>query len=219
MKDYTNNLPPVDLQFSLANKVDMSDCIEESLRNGIFMVTGFFASARALATLSDVTINGSSATDALAAATRQYYGLVPNSLWPTPEQPFNWKQYYQPIPQSILEQYIPVSINLVPPDMNISPIWTVIRYPNGALHAVMRVNSTQFCDSEPGGQLKTFGAAGDVITWQSSFTIKAQGAFFPTPANFSPEQFASFSPEVQAAMQANEKGAHNVILNGKIIPQ
>jgi hypothetical protein len=194
----------------------MMNCIEESLRNGIFMVTGFFASARVLATLSDVTLSGSNTPDALAAATRQYYGLVPNSLWPTPEQPFNWKQYYQPIPQNVISEYIPVSITLVPPDMNISPIWTIIRYPNGALHAVMRVNSTQFCDSEPGGQLKTFGAAGDVITWESSFTI--DGVFFVKSAGFTPEQFAQFLPEVQAAIKANDDGAHNVILNGQIIP-
>ena len=216
MKTYTN-LPPYDLQFSQANGVDANDCIEESLRNGIYMVTYFYASARALATLSDVTLQGSSEQDALNAATRKYYGLVPNSLWPTPPSPFTWKNYYAPIPQDILEQYIPVSINLVPANMDLSPIWTIIRYPNGNKHAVMRINETQFCDSESGGQIKTFGAAGDVITSETSFTI--QGDFFVKSTGFTPEQFALFSPEVQAAIIANDSGAHNVILNGKIIPQ
>lgn len=215
--DWSAFLPPYDLQYSLANGVDAEDCIEESLRNIIFMITGFYASARALAFVAGVTLQGSDTFEALSAATKKYYGLVPNSLWPTPQGTFTWKQYYQPVPQEILSQYVPISIKIVPVDLSKSPGWTILRFPNGAQHGVAQFNSHQYADSEPNGLVKELTYNGAVVV--DSFGIEIDGDLFVKSAGFTSEQFANFSPEVQAAIKQNDIGGHNVIINGQIIKQ
>ena len=219
-------LPPYDLQYCAQTGVDSMNCIEESLCNLIYMQTGFHASPRALANMAYVDLNGSTTQEAIDAACQKYEGLIPNALWPTPQGAWTWKDYYCPIPQSILEQYIPVKIELIAPDPNL-PIWTTIQFPNGVGHGVVRPPASMglpancYVDSEPGGQIKIFGAKGDVIKWASSVKITPIGDFFPKSSGFggihSP-LFLSFSPEVQQAIIQNDNGGQNVIMNGKIIP-
>lgn len=217
----TLNLPPYDLQFCAQTGVDAMDCLEESLRNLVYIKTSFYASARVMAFNAGVTLDGSDITEALGSAMVKYEGLVPNSLYPTPTGTWTWKTYYQVPPQSILAQYVPVTLKLIQ-TVGEQYTWVIIRLPNEMQHGVVRLTGTPgkfegtFCDSEPGGQVKNFGYYNETIVWESG--VEVQGVFFVQSTGFTPEEFAAFSPEVQTAIKANDSGGHNVIINGQIIP-
>lgn len=218
MKDYTSVCPPQDLQYSVPTKTDAWDCIEEMLCHAIYMVSGFWASPRALAFLSNVTQNVGSSLD-VALETVNIRGIMPFEMWPTPTQ-FTWTQYYQKISQPILEGLLPTKIQLIPgSDLNVSPVLQIVQFPSGVQHGwVMIKENGDVFDSEPGNAIKPKGYEGASIISQYNFKFLSDPtSYFPKTVNFSPEQFNAFSPECQEAIKANDNGKKNVIVNGVLI--
>src|ERR1051325_798610 len=120
--------PYFDSQHSGINDVD--GCVEKSLCNIVYMLTGFRVSSRALGYLlyrdGKLTTNGSSITDALAYANK--YGLVAYDKWPTPDT-FDWNSYYSPIPDNLLLDAKFFDLKLIDSDLNKSPIWRQLAFP------------------------------------------------------------------------------------------
>ena len=161
------NTPPWTSQYSVLNRVDVMDCLSESFINICYMVTGFDASPRALAKMSNTTPQGNYEGAITAVATTAKQGLIPYYLWPSPHD-FQWSDYYATIPQVVLNAGIQFRVDVVAADLNISPLWTILRFPNGAQHGVCQINETQYFDSEQGNPIKdlTYGAA--VVVSQQS---------------------------------------------------
>lgn len=168
-KDWSKNLPPWTSQYSVPNRLDVMDCLSESLINIVYMVTGFDASPRALAKLSNTTEAGNYQDKVLQAANT--FGLIPYELWPTPEE-FDWDSYYNEIPPEILAKAVKVKITIRPADLSKSPLWTILRFPNGAQHGVAQINLSQYFDSELGSPVKALSYGGAEVTSQLSLTIE-----------------------------------------------
>lgn len=168
-KDWGNNLPPWTSQFSVMTRTDAMDCLAESFINIVYMTTGFDASPRALAKLANTTRLGNSETAILNAVKK--YGLIPYELWPTPDD-FSWNDYYAPIPQAVLDQAIRVDAKIISASLAKSPLWTILRFPNGAAHGVAQINSVQYFDSEQGDPVKMLTYGNAVVTSQVSLSIK-----------------------------------------------
>lgn len=171
--DWTTLVPPYDSQYSASNHNDAEDCVEESFCHMVYMLTGFRASPRALAMLTDVTPNGSSVTQCLA--TVNAHGLIPYEAWATPDT-FTWETYYADIPQDVLDQAIPVEAHLVPFNLAVSPGWTeVVFNPNatvpGPNHMVAQINMQEYFDSEVGAPIKPLNYEGAKVEWQSGISV------------------------------------------------
>jgi hypothetical protein len=164
MKSWTN-LPPWTSQYSVANRVDAMDCLSESLINVCYMVTGFDSSPRALANLAKTTTQGNSEYQVLQAV--KNYGLIPYFLWPSPDD-FDWQTYYSPIPDSVLNKSFGFTVKTVGANLNISPLWTILRFPNGNQHGVCQINQTEYFDSEQGSEIKPLTYGGAVVISQTS---------------------------------------------------
>lgn len=167
-KEWTN-LPPWTSQVSVSNRIDAMDCLSESIGNIVYMMTGFDSSPRFTATLSGTTRRGNSLEAVMASMNRD--GLLPYELWPTPDQ-FDWYSYYNAIPQDVKNQAIRCKVKLIPPDLNKSPLWTILKFPNGILHGVCQINTREYFDSELGAEVKPLNYGGAVIVSQNSINIK-----------------------------------------------
>lgn len=163
--NWIDKIPPFESQYSASTHVDAMDCVEESFCHIVYMLTGIRYSPRALAYLTVVNPTGSSCTDCINTANR--VGLIPYDLWPSPET-FTWESYYEPIPQSVLDQADYYDFRLIPADLNKSPIWTALMFNNGVRHLVARINDTQYFDSELGGPVKIING---FIDWQFSIQL------------------------------------------------
>jgi hypothetical protein len=171
--DWTSRIPNYDSQYSATGHTDAQDCVEESLCHLIYCITGRRYSPRALAYLTQVTPNGSTFEQAIAAVNE--YGLIPYELWATPDT-FTWEEYYADIPTDVLARADKLPLTLVPFDLNISPGWTVLMFnPNASLpgpaHAVCQINATQYFDSETGAAIKPLNYEGAAINYQTSVVI------------------------------------------------
>lgn len=201
--DWTSKKPPWTSQFSVPNRVDAMDCLSESFINIVFMLTGFDSSPRALAKEADTGTAGTSEDAVLKAANAN--GLVPYTLWPSP-QVFDWATYYTPIPPEIISKAVPVEIKLIPPDLNKSPLWTILRFPNGVQHGVAQLNETEYFDSEQGAEIKPINYGGAVVVLQSSLQVTIKGAFMdalvPKSANIGGEEGIFLAAPTQAVFQA-----------------
>ena len=144
------------------------DCASESFINIVYMLTGFDASPRAMAKMSNTTMNGN--TEGVIASTAQQLGIIPYTLWPSPDY-FDWATYYDPVPQNALDAAVKLSVQFVPANLNVSPLWTCLRFPNGALHLVAQINQTQYFDSEMGSPIKDLTYGNAVVVSQTSLKI------------------------------------------------
>lgn len=173
MIDYISKVPPYESQYSATTHSDMQDCVEESFCHIVYMLTGFRASPRALAYMTDVQPTGSSVTQCLAVVNAK--GLIPYDLWPTPDS-FTWESYYTPIPQNILDQVIKIEAYLAPPSLETSPLWTELEWnsslPIPTRHMVAQINDTQYFDSEIGAAIKPIDYEGAKIVYQTSLKVK-----------------------------------------------
>lgn len=167
--DWKQNLPPWKSQYSVLNRVDAMDCLSESLVNIIYMLTGFDGAPRALAKLANTQPWGNYEMNVLGAANN--FGLIPYPLWQTPED-FFWKDYYAEIPKEILNQAIRLQVTTKLPDLTKSPLWTILRFPNGAQHGVAQINDTEYFDSEEGSEVKLLTYGGATIVSQLSLDVK-----------------------------------------------
>jgi hypothetical protein len=216
--DWTPKIPPYDSQYSANTHTDAEDCVEESLCHILFMMTGKRYSPRALGYNVDVTPNGSSMNQATDAVAQK--GVTLYDLWPTPDS-FTWESYYETLSDaaaSLIDKY---NINLIPPDLDKSPLWTVLRFPDGSQHAVAQINDTQYFDSETGKPIKPLDYQGAVVVGKWSIEITpippSPQDFYVKSSGFTPEMFAAFTPEVQAAIKFNDAGGRNIIFNGQIV--
>ena len=173
MKDWSNNVPPWTNQYDVKSRTDVQDCASESIINVIYMLTGFDASPRALAKLSGTTLQGNSTANIINTINK--YGLIPYELWPTPSD-FDWKTYYDTIPQEVLNRAIPCRISLVAASLDVSPLWTEIAWglnlPVPTRHMVAQLNETEYFDSEQGSPIKPLNYEGAEIVYQTSLNIK-----------------------------------------------
>lgn len=201
--DWSAKKPPWTSQYSVPNRVDAMDCLSEALINIVFMLTGFDPSPRALARLSNTGIAGNSEEAVLNAANS--YGLIPYVDWPSP-QVFDWAQYYTPIPKDVLLKAVAVEIKRIPPDLNKSPLWTILRFPNGVQHGVAQLNETEYFDSEQGSEIKPLNYAGAAVVLQSSLQVTIKGAFMdalvPKSANIGGEEGIFLAAPTQEVYQA-----------------
>lgn len=140
------------------------------------MLTGFDGSPRALAKLSGTTEQGNSKNKVLETANE--YGLIPYEAWSTPED-FEWNtpgnsipDYYEEIPREILWQAKKVKIELIHPNLNKSPLWTIIQFPNGQAHGVCQINEREYFDSEEGAEVKPLDYMGAKVIYQTSIKVK-----------------------------------------------
>lgn len=174
MKNWTNT-PPWTSQYSIKFRTDVLDCVAESLINIIYEMTGFDGSPRALAKLAGTTTSGNSLQKVMD--TINTYGIIPYELWPTPDD-FDWQTYYNEIPDEVLKLAIPINIKMVAPNLDVSPLWTVIQWGIAspgvipAAHAVCQINNKEYFDSEQGAPIKPLNYEGAKITYQTSLIIK-----------------------------------------------
>lgn len=175
-RDWSDRLPPWTSQYSVPNRFDAWDCLSESLGNIVYMVTGFDSSPRALAKISNTTPQGNYQSVVLKAANE--FGLIPYPMWPTPDV-FEWNDpsnpipdFYADIPQHVLDSLVKVKIKMIPPDLNKSPLWTILRFPNGAQHGVAQINEREYFDSELGAEVKSLNYGGAIIVSQYSLNIQ-----------------------------------------------
>jgi hypothetical protein len=168
MKDWSGNLPNWTSQVSVANRLDAMDCLSESFINIVYMLTGFDASPRALAKQAGTTLSGNSEYNVLQAANTK--GLIPYQNWPSPDS-FDWNLYYAPIPNNVLATGRLLTAKAIPANLNKSPLWTILRFPNGNQHGVAQVNNHQYFDSEQGSIIKELTYGGATIVSQVSLEI------------------------------------------------
>jgi hypothetical protein len=198
--DWTNKCPPYDSQYSATTHIDAQDCVEESLCHIVYMLTGQRYSPRALAYLTDVTPTGSSFEQALK--TVNAYGLIPYDLWPTPDS-FTWETYYAPIPQNILSQAVSYHIEEIAPNLDLSPLWTVLQFgtaSSGVIpeqHAVAQINDTQYFDSETGSPIKPLNYEGATIVYQTSISL--------TPLIMPQFKTQNYKGELRIVLQADDE--------------
>jgi hypothetical protein len=167
--DWTAKCPPFDTQFSEPTLTDIDNCVEESISHIMYALTGYRVSPRALSALmyrdGTLTKAGSDVTDCVNAVNK--YGFILYDDWPTP-QSFTYAQYLELPPPEVLAKAFKVNLSLVPPDLNVSPLWTETGSTSLA-HMVMQINETQYFDSEPGGAIKPFN---NPIYYQTSVKIQ-----------------------------------------------
>lgn len=163
------NIPPWTSQVSVKNRVDALDCTSESLINIIYMMTGLDGSPRVLAKRSGNTASGNTETKVLAAINND--GIVPYPLWQTPDY-FDWSSYYADVPQDVLGKAIRCRVTIRPFDLSKSPGWTILQFPNGALHAVCQINNTEYFDSELGSPVKKLTYGGAQVINQISLMVQ-----------------------------------------------
>lgn len=184
MKDWS--IPPfVDHQYSIGTPyADADNCTEQALCHAIWMMTGFRASPRALAWMVDVTPAGSEVSKAVDVANKR--GLIPYDLWPTPDN-FTWDSYYEDVPQSVLDQAVPVKIELIPSDLTQSPLLVELEFnPNasfpGPYHLVAQFSPTQYFDSERWNNdtstVRDLNFLGTKIIWSSSIKLTLKNMEF-----------------------------------------
>lgn len=172
-------IPPfADHQYSIGTPyADADNCTEQALCHAIWMMTGFRASPRALAWMVDVTPAGSEVSKAVDVANKR--GLIPYDLWPTPDN-FTWDSYYEDIPQSVLDQAVPVKIELIPTDVTQSPLLVELEFnPNasfpGPYHLVAQFSPTQYFDSERWNNdtstVRDLNFLGTKVIWSSSIKL------------------------------------------------
>jgi hypothetical protein len=178
------------------------------------MLTGKRYSPRLLGFEVDVTPNGSNCLAAVQTAEGK--GLVLYELWPTPDS-FTWEQYYANPPSPLPRDFY--KIEIVRPDLNVSPIWTELLFLNGARHMVAQINENQYFDSELGSPVKPLNYENAQIVSQVSLQITPVNVqdWYVKSTGFTPEQFASFTAEVQAAIKFNDQGGKNIIYAGQIL--
>ncbi len=182
MLKWINRCPPYDTQNYNGN--DALDCVAESLCHIFFMITGIRVSPRALAVMAGLNnpINRNVQNVLNVANSR---GLV---LWencPTPDS-FTFASYYTPLTAQESKTF-PINFQLVPPDINRSPLWTELAWglnlPIPTRHMVALVSNalipTQsiYFDSEVGAALKvvadttTSGKGPACIVYQTSIIL------------------------------------------------
>ncbi len=161
-------LPLWTSQYSVQNRVDALDCASESMINIIYMMTGFDGSPRALAKLSGTTTAGNTEGNILKALNT--YGIIRYPLWTSPDY-FDWASYYNDVPPEVLSQAVKIQVSIRPFNLNVSPGWTVLQFPNGALHLVAQINNTQYFDSEVGSPVKNLTYGGAQIINQVSVDV------------------------------------------------
>ena len=174
--DWTTRVPEYESQYSTITHTDYEDCTCMSLVHVIYCITGRRYSARALATLAQVTPQGAWCIDVLNAANK--YGLIPYELW-SDDAVYDWNGYYAPIPQEVLDKADKLPLSLVPSDLNVSPLWTEIEFNSnmiqpGPFHMVCQINGTQYFDSEVGAPIKTIVLDGQYpskVPWSSSVVV------------------------------------------------
>lgn len=149
--------PPFDSQYSVGTATDSNSCVSQSIVHIIEMLQGnkYRWSPRAVAYFSATTIQGNSETNVLDSVNK--VGLIPYDLWPDLDK-FTWAEYYTPVPKEIWKQAIPITISIIPPDINKSPLWTILDF-GATNHAVAQLTIGKphdlYFDSEPGGEVKT----------------------------------------------------------------
>ncbi len=170
MIDWSSRIPPWTSQYSVPNRFDAWDCVAESLINIVYMITGFDGSPRALAKLSNTAVGVGNSLTAVQQAANEY-GLIPYELWPTPDT-FDQATYYADIPPEILAKAIKVKLDWQPASLDISPLWTILKFPSGVQHAVAQLNDTQYFDSEQGDEIKPLNYAGATVLSQGSLKVQ-----------------------------------------------
>lgn len=211
--DWTPTVPPYESQYSASTHIDAQNCVEESLCHIIYCLTEFRGSPRALAKQVGVDPTAGSSSFAALSMVNQM-GLIPYSQWPTPAS-FDWDSYYAAFSQEVQSTAVPAKISLIPFDLTKSPGWTRLVFPNGEAHFVCQVNETQYFDSEQGNPIKDLTYNGAKVTSQMGISIT--GSFFPRSINY-PNGIGMFSAQAQAAILENDKGGHNIIVNGVVVP-
>lgn len=208
-KDWTAECPPYDSQYSAKGHTDAQDCVEESLCHITYMLTGIRYSPRALAYLTPVQPTGSSVTQALAA--EKVFGFIPYDLWPTPDT-FTWETYYADIPQTVLDQAQFYVIKLLPPDLNVSPLWTELEFgsnlPIPTRHMVAQINQTQYFDSEAGNPIKNISdpsplGSNAIIAYQTSISL--------TPITMSQIGTQNYKGELRITLKASTEAQWQVL--------
>ena len=173
--DWTPFVPPYDSQYSATTHTDAQDCVEESFCHIVYMLTGKRYSPRALGYLTPVSPTGSSVEQCIEAV--KAYGLIPYDLWPTPDS-FTWESYYADIPASVLAQADYYDVSLIPPNLEVSPLWTELVFgvaSPGVIpeqHMAAQINQTQYFDSETGNPIKPLSGATS-IAYQTSMALNA----------------------------------------------
>lgn len=149
-------IPPYDSQYSQGTATDSNSCVSQSLVHIIEMLQGnkFRWSPRALAYFSATTIEGNSLANVLDSVNK--VGLIPYDLWPTPDK-FTWPEYYTPVPKEVWSQAVPIKVEMIPPDIMKSPLWTSLDFKT-TRHEVAQLTIGRdhdlYFDSEPGPAVK-----------------------------------------------------------------
>ena len=205
-------IPPfIDKQYSLATSTtpyaNADNCVEQALCHAIWMMTGRRYSPRALGYMVDVTPQGSEIEQAVRIA--NIHGFIPYELWPNLET-FTWDEYYSPIPQEVLDKAEFLDIELIPADINQSPILDVLEFnPNlkfpGPYHMVTQFSDTQFFDSQvwngDENMVRTIPFLGSIIEWKSSIKINK----LPKGAIMSQFKTQNYKGELRIVLEADSE--------------
>jgi hypothetical protein len=108
--DWTQYLPPGEWQ--KANQVDTMACVTFSALNCIEAQLRFYGkdmnlSDRFIAKLSNTTPEGNYLWK--VADTIRTYGVLPEHLWPAPQN-FTWDTYYAPVPQGVIDLALKINM-------------------------------------------------------------------------------------------------------------
>ncbi len=177
-------MPPYDCQVSVDPDVDALDCTAESFCNIWFMITGVRVSPRALAVMAGLKTPSNRRVINIINTVNSR-GLVLYSDCPTPIN-FTMDSYYAPLNAQESKTF-PVHVDLVPPDINVSPInaeldWG-LQFPVPTRHMVaivapaVPVTESIYFDSELGAALKkvadttTSGKGPATVSYQTSIKI------------------------------------------------
>ena len=174
MFNWINRLPPYDCQVSVNPVTDALDCLAESFCNIWFMITGVRVSPRALAVMARLDIPANRTVSHLLSVINAR-GLVLYENCPTPID-FSFDAYYTPLTSQESITF-PVSVNLIPFDLNASPGWTEIQWGINSPgvyatdHMTAQITDTQYFDSELGNPVKPLNYEGATIQYQTSIKI------------------------------------------------
>lgn len=164
-KDWRQYCPYWDGQFSVVTHADALDCTAEAFCHIVYMLTRVRVSPRALAVDARLDIL-QNRTFAHVLTVVNKVGLVLYSDCPSPTN-FTMQSYYAPLTASE-NKHFPVKASLLPPDLNVSPIWTQLQFGGNLAvpteHCValvyidpVDINKDIYYDSEVGAPLKTIG--------------------------------------------------------------
>lgn len=236
MPDYTQYLPEYDNQHSTAGSADAFDCVSEAITHAIEMMMAkrgikMRYSPRALAKLSNTTPQGNSVAAVVGAV--QKYGMIPYQAWPDLEE-FTWDEYYAEIPQGVIDmgKSFPYNVYLTTPNFENDPVLleiisAIIITPTGPrpsmTHFVVQFNDTQYFDSYM-PDIKNIKPENVLSKFQLMMIDKNPGPNQPVDPNiyvissgYTPQLWAAFTPEVQAAIKFNDIGGRNIIVDSKIV--